>query len=272
MPFAWAARSLFRDASGTLDKSARFSSLYRQDSNKLSNEDMLKLLADFRKPEKMAKLPVILGNLDVTIDNVAPDLTNCVTSSYIPVKQFDLREKTNIFFEVEEFVPCIAKCSQPFTIYNNHLYVYPKHLKYDSQKSFAKARNIAVCIEFKDSDEEEAVPLKCIHGRPGGPLFTKNAFAAVLHHQQNPEFYDEFKIELPTQLHEKHHLLFTFYHVSCDSNSKASTKKRDVVEMQVGYAWLPLLKDGRVIMNESQIPVAANLPAGYLSCQEGASK
>eukprot|EP00064_Thunnus_orientalis_P001061 superscaffoldBa00000065_g1062 len=272
MPFAWAARPLFKDASGTLDKSARFSALYRQDSNKLSNDDMLKLLADFRKPEKMAKLPVILGNLDVTIDNVAPDLTNCVTSSYIPVKQFDVSEKTNIFFEVEEFVPCIAKCSQPFTIYNNHLYIYPKHLKYDSQKSFAKARNIAVCIEFKDSDEEEAVSLKCIYGRPGGPLFTKNAFAAVLHHQHNPEFYDEFKIELPTQLHEKHHLLFTFYHVSCDSNSKASTKKRDLVEMQVGYAWLPLLKDGRVIINEIQIPVAANLPAGYLSCQEGASK
>ncbi|XP_063744753.1 dedicator of cytokinesis protein 9 isoform X9 [Eleginops maclovinus] len=272
MPFAWAARSLFKDASGTLDKSARFSPLYRQDSNKLSNDDVLKLLADFRKPEKMAKLPVILGNLDVTIDNVAPNLTNCVTSSYIPVKQFDVSQKTNIFFEVEEFVPCIAKCSQPFTIYNNHLYVYPRHLKYDSQKSFAKARNVAVCIEFKDSDEEEAVSLKCIYGRPGGPLFTKNAFAAVLHHQHNPEFYDEFKIELPTQLHEKHHLLFTFYHVSCDSNSKASTKKRELVETQVGYAWLPLLKDGRVTMNESQVPVAANLPAGYLSCQEGASK
>ncbi|XP_056145327.1 dedicator of cytokinesis protein 9-like isoform X4 [Lampris incognitus] len=272
MPFAWAARPLFKDASGTLDKSARFSALYRQDSNKLSNDDMFKLLADFRKPEKMAKLPVILGNLDVTIDSVAPDLTNCVTSSYIPVKQFDMSERNNILFEVEEFVPCIAKCSQPFTIYNNHLYVYPKNLKYDSQKSFAKARNIAVCIEFRDSDEEEAVSLKCIYGRPGGPLFTKNAFAAVLHHQHNPEFYDEFKIELPTQLHEKHHLLFTFFHVSCDSNSKASTKKRDTVETQVGYAWLPLLKDGRVIMNENHVPVAANLPAGYLSCQEGVSK
>ncbi|XP_047225975.1 dedicator of cytokinesis protein 9-like isoform X17 [Girardinichthys multiradiatus] len=272
MPFAWAARPLFKDASGTLDKSARFSALYRQDSNKLSNEDMLKLLADFRKPEKMGKQPVILGNLDVTIDSVAPDLMNCVTSSYIPVKQFNGNGGNSIFFEVEEFVPCIAKCSQPFTIYNNHLYIYPKHLKYDGQKSFAKARNIAVCIEFRDSDDEEAVSLKCIYGRPGGSLFTKNAFTSVLHHQHNPEFYDEFKIELPTQLHEKHHLLFTFYHVSCDSNSKASTKKRDVVETQVGYAWLPLLKDGRVVMNENHVPVAANLPAGYLSCQEGASK
>ncbi|XP_029926229.1 dedicator of cytokinesis protein 9 isoform X2 [Myripristis murdjan] len=268
MPFAWAARPVFKDASGTLDKSARFSALYRQDSSKLSDEDMFKLLTDFRKPEKMAKLPVILGNLDVTIDSVAPDVTNCVTSSYIPVRNFEGNGPGSALLEVEEFVPCIAKCSQPFTIYNNHLYVYPKHLKYDGQKSFAKARNIAVCIEFKDSDEDDAQPLKCIYGRPGSPLFVKQAYAAVLHHQQNPEFYNEIKIELPTQLHEKHHLLFTFYHVSCDSNSK----KKDLVETPVGSAWLPLLRDGRVIMNEQHMPVAANLPAGYLGSQDGVTK
>ncbi|XP_032362320.1 dedicator of cytokinesis protein 9 isoform X14 [Etheostoma spectabile] len=268
MPFAWAARPVFKDASGSLDKNSRFSALYRQDSSKLSDEDMFKLLTDFRKPEKMAKLPVLLGNLDVTIDSVAPDVTNCVTSSYIPVRNFEGNGPEAALLEVEEFVPYIAKCSQPFTIYKNHLYVYPKHLKYDGQKCFAKARNIAVCIEFKDSDEDEAQPVKCIYGHPGGPLFTKQAYAAVLHHQQNPEFYDEIKIELPTQLHEKHHLLFTFYHVSCDSNSK----KKDLVETPVGSAWLPLLRDGRVIMNEQLLPVAANLPAGYLSSQDGVNK
>ncbi|CAK6965515.1 dedicator of cytokinesis protein 9 isoform X2 [Scomber scombrus] len=268
MPFAWAARPVFKDASGTLDKSARFSALYRQDSSKLSDEDMFKLLTDFRKPEKMAKLPVLLGNLDITIDSVAPDVANCVTSSYIPVRNFEGNGPGSALLEVEEFVPDIAKCSQPFTIYKNHLYVYPKHLKYDGQKSFAKARNIAVCIEFKDSDEDEAQPLKCIYGRPGSSLFTKQAYAAVLHHQQNPEFYDEIKIELPTQLHEKHHLLFTFYHVSCDSNSK----KKDLVETPVGSAWLPLLRDGRVTMNEQQLPVAANLPAGYLGSPDVISK
>lgn len=119
------------------------------------------------RPEKMAKLPVLLGNLDVTIDNVAPDVTSkisnylqsltifiqpypescnssrflfsdCVTSSYIAVRNFEGKESGSVLLEVEEFVPCIAKCSQPFTIYKNHLYVYPKHLKYDGQKSFAK--------------------------------------------------------------------------------------------------------------------------------------
>uniref|UniRef100_A0A8C5F4M4 Dedicator of cytokinesis 9b n=1 Tax=Gadus morhua TaxID=8049 RepID=A0A8C5F4M4_GADMO len=270
MPFAWSARPVFKDASGKLDKSARFSALYRQDSSKLSDDDMFKLLADFRKPEKMAKLPVILGNLDVTIDNVAPDITNCVTSSYLPVRGFEASGApgSSALLEVEEFVPCIAKCSQPFTTYNNHLYVYPRLLKYDGQKAFAKARNIAVCIEFKDSDSEVAQPIKCIYARPGGSLFTKQAFAAVLHHQQNPEFYDEIKIELPIQLHEKHHLLFTFYHVSCESNNK----KKDQVETPVGSAWLPLLRDGRVVMSEQQVPVAANLPPGYLSAQDAVAK
>ncbi|XP_073470524.1 dedicator of cytokinesis protein 9 isoform X13 [Aquarana catesbeiana] len=267
MPFGWAARPLFKDSSGTLDKTARFSAIFRQDSNKLSNEDMLKLLVDFRKPEKMAKLPVILGNLDIHIDNVSPDFPNYVNSSYIPMKQFESSADT-VTFEVEEFVPCIPKHTQPFTIYNNHLYVYPKHLKYDGQKAFAKARNIAISIEFRDSDDEDAQPLMCIYSRPGCPVFVKNALACVLHHQQNPEFYDEIKIELPTQLHEKHHLLFTFYHVSCDTSSKGGTKKKDVIESQVGYAWLPLLKDGRVVTNEQNIPVSANLPTGYLGYQE----
>ncbi|CAO2591926.1 Dedicator of cytokinesis protein 9 [Lemmus lemmus] len=268
MPFAWAARTLFKDTSGNLDKNARFSAVYRQDSNKLSNDDMLKLLADFRKPEKMAKLPVILGNLDITIDSVSSDCPNYLNSSYIPMRQFESCSKSPLTFEVEEFVPCTPKHTQPHTVYSNHLYVYPKCLKYDSQKSFAKARNIAICIEFKDSDEEDSQPLKCIYGRPGGPVFARSALAAVLHHQQNPEFYDEIKIELPTQLHEKHHLLFTFFHVSCDNSTKGSTKKKDAVETQVGYSWLPLLKDGRVVTNEQHIPVSANLPSGYLGYQE----
>ncbi|XP_055465821.1 dedicator of cytokinesis protein 9 isoform X5 [Psammomys obesus] len=268
MPFAWAARTLFKDTSGNLDKNARFSAIYRQDSNKLSNDDLIKLLADFRKPEKMAKLPVILGNLDIIIDNVSSDFPNYLNSSYIPMRQFETCSKSPITFEVEEFVPCIPRHTQPSTVYSNHLYVYPKFLKYDSQKSFAKARNIAICIEFKDSDEEDSQPLKCIYGRPGGPAFTTSALAAVLHHQQNPEFYDEIKIELPTQLHEKHHLLFTFFHVSCDNSAKGSTKKKDAVETQVGFSWLPLLRDGRVVTNEQHTPVSANLPAGYLGFQE----
>lgn len=40
----------------------------------------------------------------------------------------------------------------------------------------------------------------------------------------------QVKIELPTQLHEKHHIFFSFYHVTCDINAKANTKKKEALE------------------------------------------
>nr|XP_056714924.1 dedicator of cytokinesis protein 11 [Euleptes europaea] len=265
MPFAWAARPVFKDSQGTLDLEGKFSPFYKQDSSKLSTEDLLKLLAEFKKPEK-TKLQVIPGQLNVTLECVPLDLSNCVTSSYVPIKPFEKQDQGDgIAVEVEEFVPEIAKYCYPFTIYKNQLYVYPLHLKYDSQKTFAKARNIAVRVEFKDSDEADARPLKCFYGKPGGPLLTWNAYACVLHHNQNPEFYDEIKIELPIHLHQKHHLLFTFYHISCEINTKGTAKKQDAVETTVGFTWLPLLKDGRIITSEQHLTVSANLPAGYLN-------
>ncbi|XP_057201604.1 dedicator of cytokinesis protein 11 [Triplophysa rosa] len=262
MPFAWAARQVFKDAQGTLYTDGKFSPLYRQDSSKLSTEDHIKLLTDLKKPEKN-KQQIISGQINITVECVPPDLSNSVTSSYIAVKPFD-EQCERVSVEVEEFYPEEAKYNHPFTIYKNHLYVYPQQLKYDNQKSFAKARNIAVCVQFKDSDEEGAGPVKCIYGKPGAPLFTTSAFAAVLHHNQCPEFYDEIKIELPVHIHEKHHILFTFYHISCELSNKTTTKKREAVETLVGYSWAPLLKDGRIHSSELQLPVSTNLPTGYM--------
>uniref|UniRef100_A0A3B4ZQC4 Dedicator of cytokinesis 11 n=1 Tax=Stegastes partitus TaxID=144197 RepID=A0A3B4ZQC4_9TELE len=238
MPFAWAAKQVFKDAQGSLDMDGKFSPLYRQDSSKISTDDIIKLLADIRKPEK-SKLQTIPGQLNVTIECVPPDFSNTVTSSYVPVKPFeDGCDRVSV--EIEEFLPEEAKYNYPFTSYKNQLYIYPLQLKYDNQKTFTK-----VC--------------------DGDSLFTSSTYAAVLHHNQSPEFYDEVKIELPVHVHEKHHILFTFYHISCESSSKASSKKRDGVESLVGYSWMPLLRDGRMQSLELQLPVAATLPAGYLS-------
>uniref|UniRef100_A0A674GCQ1 Dedicator of cytokinesis 11 n=1 Tax=Taeniopygia guttata TaxID=59729 RepID=A0A674GCQ1_TAEGU len=270
MPFGWAARPVFKDSQGTLDADGKFSPLYKQDSGKLSNEDMLKLLAEYKKPEK-TKLQVIPAQLNIIIKDIPLEFTNCFTASYIPIKPFE-KGCEDIAVEVEELVPEVAKYCYPFTVYKNHLYVYPLHLKYENQKVFAKARNIAVCVEFRDSDEADAKPLKCIYGKPGGPLLTTSAYAAVLHHNQSPEFYDEIKIELPIHLHQKHHLLFTFYHVSCEINTKATSKKQDTVETQVGFAWVPLLKDGRVVPLERQLPVSSTLPPAYLGLADADSR
>uniref|UniRef100_A0A4W5Q1M3 Dedicator of cytokinesis 10 n=1 Tax=Hucho hucho TaxID=62062 RepID=A0A4W5Q1M3_9TELE len=262
MPFAWSIRSVFKDNQGTVDRESRFSPLFKQESNKISTEDLIKLIS--RVNPKWHPIPY-LTSLFVCLS------ADCVTSSYVPVKPFEDCSQHQATVEVEEFVQDSTKFTQPHRIYKNHVYVYPRHLKYDSQKSFAKARNLAVYVEFRSSDEEVAKPLKCIYGKPGGPVYTTAACSIVLHHSQNPDFYDEVKIELPTQLHEKHHLLFSFYHVTCDINAKTNSKKKEALETPVGYSWLPLLREGRLASQEFNIPVSCSLPPGYLLVKEPGS-
>uniref|UniRef100_A0A5F4WCA0 Dedicator of cytokinesis 10 n=1 Tax=Callithrix jacchus TaxID=9483 RepID=A0A5F4WCA0_CALJA len=271
MPFAWAVRSVFKDNQGNVDRDSRFSPLYRQESSKISTEDLIKLVSDYRRADRIGKMQTIPGSLDVAVDNVPLEHPNCVTSSFIPVKPFNMMAQTDPTVEVEEFVYDSTKYCRPYRVYKNQIYIYPKHLKYDSQKCFNKARNITVCIEFKNSDQESAKPLKCIYGKPGGPLFTSAAYTSVLHHSQNPDFSDEVKIELPTQLHEKHHILFSFYHVTCDINAKANAKKKEALETSVGYAWLPLMKHDQIASQEYNIPIATSLPPNYISFQDSAS-
>uniref|UniRef100_A0A3B4A597 Uncharacterized protein n=1 Tax=Periophthalmus magnuspinnatus TaxID=409849 RepID=A0A3B4A597_9GOBI len=112
MPFAWAVRSVFKDNHGGLDRDSRFSPLFRQESNKISTDDLI-------------------NPLDET-------LIDCLTSSYVPLKPFEELSKHQPTVEVEEFVQDTTKFTQPHRVYKNHIYIYPKHLKYDSQKSFAK--------------------------------------------------------------------------------------------------------------------------------------
>uniref|UniRef100_A0A673IGJ6 Dedicator of cytokinesis 10 n=1 Tax=Sinocyclocheilus rhinocerous TaxID=307959 RepID=A0A673IGJ6_9TELE len=249
MPFAWSVRSVFKDNQGTVDRESRFSPLFKQET--------FMYLA--------RKRWLLCGHTLIVMHACSSD---CVTSSYVALRPFEDCGLHAPTVEVDEFLQDSSKFAQPYRVYKNHIYIYPKHLKYDSQKSFAKARNIAVYVEFRSSDEEHAKPLKCIYGKPGGPVFTTTACSTVLHHSQNPDFCDEVKIELPTHLHEKHHLLFSFYHVTCDINAKTSSKKKEALETPVGYAWLPLLKDGRVSSQDFSIPVSCTLPGGYLHIKE----
>ncbi|KAG8445304.1 hypothetical protein GDO86_010188 [Hymenochirus boettgeri] len=268
MPFAWSVRPVFKDNSGNIDHDSRFSPLFRQDSNKISTEDLIKLVTEYRRAEKVNKLQTIPGSLEISVDTVPMEQSNCLTSSLVPVQPFGETKEHPPIVEIEEFAHASTKYSQPYRIYKNQLYLYPKHLKYDSQKSFNKARNIMVCIEFKNSDEEGSHPLKCIYGKPGGPLFARAACTTILHHSQNPDFYDEVKIELPTQLHEKHHILFSFHHVTCDINAKANAKKKEALETPVGFAWLPIFKYSQLTSQDHLIPVATSLPPKYLNFED----
>lgn len=104
---------------------------------------------------------------------------------------------------------------------------------------------------------------QCIYGRPGHDFLVSYMACPVLHHNTFPTWYEEIKLRLPLGIFPEHHLLFSFYHVSCNLGKKRDTNAS--FETPIGYAWLPLLHKGKINLDEQAIPVAANLPVGYLS-------
>lgn len=42
-------RSVFRDNQGALDRESRFSPLFKQESNKISVDDIMKLVSEYRR-------------------------------------------------------------------------------------------------------------------------------------------------------------------------------------------------------------------------------
>lgn len=73
--------------------------------------------------------------------------------------------------------------------------------------------------------------LKAIFGKSNCPELSREAYTAVTYHNKYPDFYEEIKIKLPAKLTDAHHLLFTFYHISCQSKKNESGP----VEIPVGY-------------------------------------
>ncbi|CAG0895846.1 unnamed protein product [Darwinula stevensoni] len=265
MPFAWAAAQIFH-LNGKLDEDAKFSPLYRQDTLKVSDADLLKNISEMRKmSDKQNRWTVIPGGFHISITPVQDPPPNSLTSSLQPLDPFPLPLSHALTLEVDNFPPTKAELSYPHLSYVNHLHVYPLSLKYDSQKTFTRARNIACVIELRDSDEEKAQPLQRIYGHSGEDLLTTQCCTPVLHHVENPEFYEEVKVLMPPGIHGKHHLLFTFHHVSCEPPK--GNKKPSSVDSIVGYAWLPLLHKGRLVFGECSLPVSANLPPKYLAVE-----
>uniref|UniRef100_A0A182VSH9 Dedicator of cytokinesis protein 9 n=1 Tax=Anopheles minimus TaxID=112268 RepID=A0A182VSH9_9DIPT len=266
MPFAWAARPLFQLYSNDLDTSYEFPAIYRQEGTKLKDEELLKLLSEYRKPDKFSKLTVIPGSLKIYIEALNELPNNCLTNSLVPLNPFPIPPVADPTIEVIEFANSADQYLHPFVQFVNHLFVYPLHLNYDSQKIFSRARNLAVIVELRDSDTAESKSIECIYGRPGQDQLVSQMSCPVLHHNTNPTWYEEIKLRLPLNITSQHHLLFSFFHVSCNI-----AKKKDLTttstETPVGFAWLPLLAKGKINIEDQCLPVAATLPVGYLSIQ-----
>ncbi|KAE9416845.1 hypothetical protein Angca_006569, partial [Angiostrongylus cantonensis] len=209
-----------------------FNSFFRQEAERLSDEDLYKLLADARRPGgKLSRLKTFTADLCIQLSGLFSRL-----------------------YQGFEFVYSyiILVC------YRNLLYIYPKFANLSNRPG--TARNISIKLELMNGREQ---PLPVFFSRGTGSHMVSVERTTVVYHNKTPHIADEIKLRIPVDLDDGHHLLFTFYHISCKPNNKD-----EEVEFPIGYSWLPLFRDGRLTTGDFNLPICLDrLPAsyGYLS-------
>ncbi|MBN3305788.1 DOCK7 protein, partial [Amia calva] len=221
----------------------------RGEGDRLSDEDLYKFLADMRRPSSvLRRLRPVTAQLKIDI-SPAPDSPHyCLSPELLHVKPYpDLRVRPTK--EVLEFPARYVYV--PYTTYRNLLYVYPQSLNFSSRQG--SVRNIAVKVQFMaGEDPSQALPV--IFGKSSCGEFFKEAYTPVIYHDKSPEFYEEVKMKVPANLTDNHHLLFTFYHISCQQ------KQNTPLETPVGYTWIPLMQHGRLRTGSFTLPVSVEKP------------
>ncbi|XP_041813912.1 dedicator of cytokinesis protein 7-like isoform X1 [Chelmon rostratus] len=222
---------------------------FKQEGDRLSDEDLYKYLADMRRPSSvLRRLRPVTAQLKIDI-SPAPDSPHyCLSPELLHVKPYpDPRVRPTK--EVLEFPARYVYT--PHTTYRNLLYVYPQSLNFSSRQG--SVRNIAVKVQFMaGEDPSQALPV--IFGKSSCAEFMNEAYTAVIYHNKSPEFYEEMKMKIPANLTDNHHLLFTFYHISCQP------KQNTPLESPVGYTWIPLMQHGRLRTGSFSLPVSVEKP------------
>ncbi|XP_030896000.1 dedicator of cytokinesis protein 6 isoform X5 [Leptonychotes weddellii] len=292
---------------------------FKQEAERLSDEDLFKFLADMRRPSSvLRRLRPVTAQLKIDISPAPENPHFCLSPELLHVKPYpDPRGRPTK--EILEFPA--REVYAPHTSYRNLLYVYPHCLNFSSRQG--SVRNLTVRVQYMaGEDPSQALPV--IFGKSSCSEFTREAFTPVVYHNKyagwrdgtgggdtvgqqegrrlplgepaadpeaesrpwgqaalgsdlqegmgrargspppaephsrSPEFYEEFKLRLPACVTENHHLLFTFYHVSCQPRPGTA------LETPVGFTWIPLLQHGCLRTGPFCLPVSVDqLPPSY---------
>ena len=271
---------------------------FKQESDKLSDEDLYRCLSDLKKSTTLIKkLKCLPGCLKMEFSPFNFDFSSSSSSSAAQIQSghFILSPELQCLKLLNATAPISEpnahyhqsllaqhhllpikdvlefpsrSVHEPNHFYRNLLYVYPLAINLcganaarstagssslpgassssasssssssysSSSSSSSSARNIAIKVNFMKGEEEHCA-LPVLFGKSSSSLeYCKEAFVNVVYHNKSPQYHDEVKIKLPALLSgSNYHLLFTFYHISCQSS-----KDQNQLETIIGYSWLPL--------------------------------
>uniref|UniRef100_H0V767 Dedicator of cytokinesis 7 n=1 Tax=Cavia porcellus TaxID=10141 RepID=H0V767_CAVPO len=213
---------------------------FKQEGDRLSDEDLYKFLADMRRPSSvLRRLRPITAQLKIDISPAPENPHYCLTPELLQVKLYpDSRVRPTR--EILEFPA--RDVYVPNTTYSL------LHAERNTPKqNFGVSPQTCLSSDcFTASD--------VIFGKSSCSEFSKEAYTAVVYHNRSPDFHEEIKVRLPAALTDHHHLLFTFYHVSCQQ------KQNTPLETPVGYTWIPMLQNGRLKTGQFCLPVSLEKP------------
>ncbi|CAI4226264.1 unnamed protein product [Auanema sp. JU1783] len=237
-------------------------SFFRYENDKISEEDLFKLLSEARKAggklTKLKTFPVDLV-LQLSGGSIGEDISRRISPEFLRVAPFS-EAGGDLLKEVQKF-----SCKGNYAVlnsYKNLLYIYPKHVNFSSRQG--TARNISIRVELMNDKE---VPQLVVFPNNAGTSLSSHGQTTVIYHSKIPQMADEVKIAIPVELDDGFHLLFTFYHISCKAGGKD-----EEFEYPIGYSWLPLYRDGKLTSGDFNLPICIERPPnsyGYLD-PEGA--
>ncbi|KAJ7993970.1 hypothetical protein DPEC_G00261100 [Dallia pectoralis] len=227
----------------------------KQEGDRLSDEDLFKFLADIKRFSSLQRrIKTIPGTIRLDVTPVQDNPVASLSTELIPVKPVSEKNVRPVK-EVLEFPS--SEVYVPHSTYRNLLFVYPQRLTFVNR--LASSRNITVKIQFMSGEDPSCV-MPVIFGKSSGPEFVQEVYTPVTYHNKSPDFYEEVKISLPARLTEKHHLLFTFFHISCQQKQNQAGSG----ETLIGFSWLPMLSNDRLQTGQYCLPMALDkLPVNY---------
>ncbi|XP_054628714.1 dedicator of cytokinesis protein 8 isoform X2 [Dunckerocampus dactyliophorus] len=231
------------------------STIFKQEGDRLSDEDLLKFLSEIKKTSTpQRRIKTISGSIKLDMSPLHDLPQACLSTELIPLIPVAEKNIRHVK-EVLEFPS--SEVYVPHNIYRNLLYIYPQRLNFVNR--LTSARNITIKMQFM-SGEDPSSALPIIFGKSSGPEFVREIYTPVTYHNKAPDFYEEVKLALPARLTERHHLLFTFYHISCQQKQNQSNS----CETLIGYSWLPIWINDRLNTGQFCLPIVLDrLPPNY---------
>ena len=140
---------------------------------------------------------------------------------------------THVFPYVPDYYPmagyvqqvaCFPAPAVPYDTPHNFAFVYPTQLTISKSIGQTVARNLAVQVSLLNHEDDDITnALHSVFTRAHVNPLSNSQFTIVNYHDKSPQFYDEFKIALPTRITKSHSLRFTFYHVQCQGKAGTGT-------------------------------------------------